>query len=127
MQKYRGKQIFTHGSFPKVKNKRWREKERKKERMKDGNNNGQLRIATSPRMAHASRLEPKQIFTHGSFPKVSQKQKTEEKRKRKRDQHISSSYAKILGEKLFRTWEIPQSGSKTKDGGKKRERVTESL
>ena len=26
--------------------------------------------------------------------------------------HISSSYAKLLGEKLFRTWEIPQSGSK---------------
>ena len=24
--------------------------------------------------------------------------------------HISSSYAKILGEKLFRTWEIPRSG-----------------
>ena len=23
---------------------------------------------------------------------------------------ISSSYAKILGEKLFRTWEIPRSG-----------------
>ena len=36
--------------------------------------------------------------------------------------HISSSYAKILGEKLFRTWEIPRSGSKAKDGGKERER-----
>ena len=34
--------------------------------------------------------------------------------------HISSSYAKILGEKLFRTWEIPQSGSKAKNGEKKR-------
>ena len=34
--------------------------------------------------------------------------------------HISSSYAKILGEKLFRTWEIPRSGSKAEDGGKKR-------
>ena len=32
----------------------------------------------------------------------------------------SSSYAKILGEKLFRTWEIPRSGSKAEDGGKKR-------
>ena len=31
--------------------------------------------------------------------------------------HISSSYAKILGEKLFRTWEFPRSGSKAKDGG----------
>ena len=33
--------------------------------------------------------------------------------------HISSSYAKILGEKLFRTWEIPRSGSKAKNGEKK--------
>ena len=30
--------------------------------------------------------------------------------------HISSSYAKILGEKLFRTWKIPRSGSKAKNG-----------
>ena len=30
--------------------------------------------------------------------------------------HISSSYAKILGEKLFRTWEILRSGSKAKNG-----------
>ena len=29
--------------------------------------------------------------------------------------HISSRYAKILGEKLFCTWEIPQSGSKEED------------
>ena len=35
--------------------------------------------------------------------------------------HISSSYAKILGVKLFRTWEIPRSGSKAKDGEKKKE------
>ena len=35
---------------------------------------------------------------------------------------ISSYYAKILGGKLFRTWEIPRSGSKAKDGEKKRER-----
>ena len=34
--------------------------------------------------------------------------------------HISSSYAKILGEKLFRTWEIPRSGLKAEDGGKKK-------
>ena len=34
--------------------------------------------------------------------------------------HISSSYAKILGQKLFRTREFPQSGSKAKDGEKKR-------
>ena len=38
--------------------------------------------------------------------------------------HISSSYANILGDKLFRTWEIPRSGSKAEDGGKrKRERL----
>ena len=37
--------------------------------------------------------------------------------------HISSSYAKILGEKLFRTWEIPQSGSKAKDGERKKARA----
>ena len=30
--------------------------------------------------------------------------------------HKSSSYAKILGEKLFRTWEFPRSGSKAKNG-----------
>ena len=39
--------------------------------------------------------------------------------------HISSSYAKILGEKLFRTWEIPRSGSKAKNGGKKKEEEEE--
>ena len=40
--------------------------------------------------------------------------------------HISSSYAKILGRKLFRTREIPRSGSKAKDGEKrKRERMRE--
>ena len=40
--------------------------------------------------------------------------------------HISSSYAKILGEKLFRTWEIPRSGSKAEDGEKeKKERKKE--
>ena len=34
--------------------------------------------------------------------------------------HLSSSYAKILGQKLFRTWEFPGSGSKAKDGEKKK-------
>ena len=33
--------------------------------------------------------------------------------------HISPSHAKILGEKLFRTWEIPRSGSKAEDGEKR--------
>ena len=36
--------------------------------------------------------------------------------------HVSSSYAKILGEKLFRTWEFPRSGSKAKNGEKKRKK-----
>ena len=36
--------------------------------------------------------------------------------------HISSSYAKILGEKLFHTWEIPRSGSKAEDGEKERKK-----
>ena len=36
--------------------------------------------------------------------------------------HISSSYAKILGETNFRTREFPRSGSKATDGEKKRKR-----
>ena len=39
--------------------------------------------------------------------------------------HISSSYAKILGEKLFRTWEVPRSGSKAEDGERKKERLND--
>ena len=39
--------------------------------------------------------------------------------------HISSSYAEIFGEKLFRTWEIPRSGSKAKNGEKEREKERE--
>ena len=78
MPKYWGKQNFTHGSFPEVgqKQKTKREK-RKKERLNDGNNNGQathgarkppgpkvgnndgqLRIATPPRVAHAKPSGP---------------------------------------------------------------------
>ena len=34
--------------------------------------------------------------------------------------HISSRYAKILGETNFGTREIPRSGSKAEDGGKKK-------
>ena len=38
--------------------------------------------------------------------------------------HISSSYAKILGETNFYTQEFPRSGSKAKDGEeRKRERL----
>ena len=43
--------------------------------------------------------------------------------------HISSSYAKILGETNFQPWEIPRSGSKAKDGKereKREKRETES-
>ena len=36
--------------------------------------------------------------------------------------HISSSYAKILGETNFHTREIPRSRSKAKDGEKKKKR-----
>ena len=34
--------------------------------------------------------------------------------------HISFSYAKILGETNFRTREFPRSGSKAKDGEKRK-------
>ena len=37
--------------------------------------------------------------------------------------HISSSYAKIVCEKLFQTWEIPRNGSKAQDGERKKERA----
>ena len=40
--KYWGKQIFAHGRFPEVgKKQKTEERERKKERLNDGNNNGQ--------------------------------------------------------------------------------------
>ena len=38
---------------------------------------------------------------------------------------ISSCYAKILGEKLFHTWEIPRSGSKAEDGEKRKKKKKE--
>ena len=41
--------------------------------------------------------------------------------------HISSSYAKILGEKLFRTWEILRSGSKAKNGEKEKTLAIKSI
>ena len=89
-----------------------------------------------------------QIFSLRRFPEVGQKQKTNtpgtaggpggrdrtlavknRKTAGKKNYlnkyfflHISSSYAKILGEKLFRTWEFPRSGSKAEDGGKRGER-----
>ena len=36
--------------------------------------------------------------------------------------HLSSSYAKILGETNFHTREIPRSGSKAEDGEEKKKR-----
>ena len=39
--------------------------------------------------------------------------------------HISSSYAKILGETNFCTLEIPRSGQKAKGGGEKRKKERE--
>ena len=56
MPKYWGKQIFTHGRFPEVGQKQKTEKKKREkeiERLKVGNNNGQLCIATPPRVAHA--------------------------------------------------------------------------
>ena len=42
MPKYWGKQIFAHGRFPEVgKTQKTGEKERKKERLNNGDNNGQ--------------------------------------------------------------------------------------
>ena len=57
MPKNLGKQIFTHGSFPKVGQKQKTEK--KKERAKVGNNNGQLCIAPPPCVVHAKPPGPK--------------------------------------------------------------------
>ena len=41
--------------------------------------------------------------------------------------HMSSSYAKILGETNFRTREIPRSGSKAKDREKKKIKEEKNL
>ena len=56
MPKYWVKNYFAHGRFPEVGQKQKTEKkkeEKKRERLKVGNNNGQLRIATPPQVAHA--------------------------------------------------------------------------
>jgi len=55
MPKYCGKQIFTHGRFHEVGQKqKTEERERKKERLNDGNNNGQ---ATHGARKHAWRTQ----------------------------------------------------------------------
>ena len=52
--------MFTHGSFPEVGQKQKTEKKKKeRERPNDGNNNGQIRIATPPWVAHAKPPGPK--------------------------------------------------------------------
>ena len=59
------KNYFTHGRFPEVgqkqktEKKRERERERKRERLNNDKNNGQLRIAMPPRVAHAQPPGPK--------------------------------------------------------------------
>ena len=56
MPKYWGKNYFAHGIFSEVGQKQntEREKKKKKERLNDGNNNGQA--LHGARMVHASRL-----------------------------------------------------------------------
>ena len=49
MPKYWVKQIFSLGRFPEVGQKQSTEKKKREV----GNNNGQIRIATPPRVAHA--------------------------------------------------------------------------
>ena len=51
MPKYCEKQIFSLGRFPEVGQKQ--KTEREKERLDDGDNNGQLRIGMTPRVTHA--------------------------------------------------------------------------
>ena len=58
MPKYWGKQIFSLGRFPEVGQK---QKTEKKEGPKVGNNNGQLRIATPPQVAHTKLPGPKSV------------------------------------------------------------------
>ena len=67
MPKYWVKNYFAHGRFPEVgqkqktEKKKKKKKERERERLTDGNNNGQLRIATPPRVAHAKPPGPKEL------------------------------------------------------------------
>ena len=61
MPKYWGKNYFAHGSFPEAGQKQKTEKKKKEERAKVGNNNGQLRIATPPRVAHVKPPGPKYV------------------------------------------------------------------
>ena len=63
MPKYWVKNYFAHGRFPEVGQKQKTEKkEREKERLNNDKNNGQLRIATPPRVAHAKPPGPIAIY-----------------------------------------------------------------
>ena len=61
MPKYWGKSIFILGSFPEVGEKQKTEKKKKKN-PKVCKNNGQLRIATPPQVAHAKPHVPKMVM-----------------------------------------------------------------
>ena len=58
MPKYCWKQICTHGSFPEVGQKQKTEKKR----ANNDKNNGQLRIATPPRVAYAKPPGPIKFY-----------------------------------------------------------------
>ena len=60
----------------------------------------------------------KQIFTHGRFPEVGQKQKT----KRKREKILKGLRVAEAAVTNFHTREIPRSGSKAKDREKREKR-----
>ena len=53
--------MLSLGRFPEVGQKQKKEKKREEERPNDGNNNGQLRIATPPRVAQAKPSGPKDL------------------------------------------------------------------
>ena len=71
MPKYWVKNYLAHGSFPEVDQKQKTEEKKKEKRLNDGNNNGQLRIATPPRGAHAKPPGPtlfaKDLMTYFGF------------------------------------------------------------
>ena len=63
MPKYWGKQIFAHGRFPEVGQKQKTDKrKRKKERLNDGNNNGQA--------THGARKPPGPIVASIAYSMV---------------------------------------------------------
>ena len=78
MPKYWGKLIFAHGRFPEVDQKIKMEKKRE-ERLNDGNNNGQLRIATSPGVA-VKRRKKLENFHTWEIPRSGSKGKDGEKK-----------------------------------------------